>query len=125
MYQSKFLFDINRLLKLTWSIFVWITLCTVWGHWVVLARGTDSSLLDYNRYILEMILGMISLVWQLKSDVWLFQLQLESKLGLMVQRVWELESLEQLLQLGHHLLEEGFFHKREDEYQLIQLTFQV
>ena len=53
---------------------------------------------------------VVSLAWQLKSDVWLFQLQLESKrkhlnlvlLGLMVERVWELESLEQLLQLGHH-----------------------
>jgi hypothetical protein len=38
------------------------------GHWGVLAKGIDSSLLDYNRYIWEIILGMISLVL-LKSDL--------------------------------------------------------
>ena len=46
-------------------------------------------------------------------------------LVLMVEREWELEPLEQLLQLDHHvLLEEGFFHEWEEECQLIQLIFQ-
>ena len=95
----------------------------VGGHgWVVGARGKGSSSLDCSQCILEMRL-MVSWVWQLKFHTGLIQLHLESKLKLlnfllirMVEKGWGIELLKKLL-----YLEEGFFHEKGEEYQLIQL----